>query len=120
MALNRLSPLGTPVGDSITNFPSADGVNALALAANVAKTVTIPTGANIVRIVATADIYIKSAVAAGAAATVPGDTTDGTASELIKTSGGAAEWRHLAGVGSLSVITAAVGGAIATFSFYTL
>jgi hypothetical protein len=116
MTLVRLSQLGTPVADSITNFPSADGVNALSLAANVAETVTIPTGANIVRIAATADIYIK----AGGTATVPGDTTDGTASELIKTSGGAAEWRHLQGVSSLSVITAAAGGGIATFTFYTL
>lgn len=116
MALNRISPLGFDLSDAALNFPSADGVNALSLAANVAETLTIPAGAVIVRLAATDNVFIKS----NAVATVPGDTTDGSASELLKLQGGSETWRQLSGVTSIGVITNAAGGAILTASFYGL
>lgn len=116
MALIRLSPLQFDLADAPYNFPSADGVNALSLAANVAETLTIPAGAHLVKINGTADFYLK----ANAVATVPGDTVDGTAAELVKYNGGTDTWRTLSGVTSLSLITPVVGGAVVTASFYVL
>jgi hypothetical protein len=55
-----------------------DYVNARALAANTEESTTVPTGASLVRIKCTADFYCVI----GATATVPGDTTDGSACEL--------------------------------------
>lgn len=60
---------------------ASDYINARSLAANTAERVTIPTGYNFVVFSATANYYVK--VGDGTVtATVPGDTTDGTASEL--------------------------------------
>ncbi len=53
-------------------------VNARSLAANTAETETVPTGANMVIFSGNVDYYVNSTTTA----TVPGDTTDGTASEL--------------------------------------
>ncbi len=53
-------------------------VNANALAANVAESQTVPTGARWVMFSSTCNFYANPTTTA----TVPGDTTDGTASEL--------------------------------------
>lgn len=53
-------------------------VDAKSLAANVAKTFNIPLGAKYVVFSSTSNFYVM----AGGAAAVPGDVTDGTASEL--------------------------------------
>lgn len=94
--------------------PSADSVLARLLAATTAEGITVPgsgaTAAKYVRIAATADIYVSFT---GTAA-VPGDTTDGTASELIPA--GKVEWYYIAGVTTISVISA--GTPIVTASFY--
>lgn len=55
-----------------------DYVNAKALAASTAESETVPALAGKVRFNCTADFYVKI----GGTATVPGDTTDGSASEL--------------------------------------
>lgn len=56
-------------------------VNALSLSANTAKTLTQKTGSPYVFFSATADFYVNF----NATATVPGDTTDGSASVLNPT-----------------------------------
>lgn len=114
MAVNRISPVPIQSKDCPINFPSADGINARVLAANVAEDITIPTGANMVRLAGTVDFYLR----AGAAAAVPAaDVTDGSASELIK-SNSEPEWRAINGVTQISVCAAAT--CIVTATFYTL
>lgn len=96
----------------IRNLPSY--VNAVVVAANTAEDITIPAGADIVLFSATADFYVK----ANAAATVPVDTTNGSAAELNPTG---YELFPLAGVAitQLSVISA-TANAIITAAFYKL
>lgn len=53
-------------------------VNALSLAASTAESTTVPTGAKWIIFSATCNFYANRTTTA----TVPGDTTDGTASEL--------------------------------------
>jgi hypothetical protein len=65
--------------------PQADFINALSLAAATAKATTIPTGAKFVLITPGAASYFR--ISAAAAATVPGDVADGSASELIPLNG---------------------------------
>lgn len=113
--VTRIAPLNFELTDQPVN--PAGYVNALALAANVAENMATPdTKAYLVRIAGTADIYIGWT----ATATVPGDTTDGSASELVKVNGGSETWRMVTGIASFSVITAAAGGAVVTASFYSL
>lgn len=57
----------------------SDTINARALAATTAESDTIPTGAKFVLITATDVLYYR----VGGTATVPGDTTDGSAAELL-------------------------------------
>ena len=87
-------------------LPFSDSINAMALAANSAETLAIPPNATFVIFSGTADFYVK----ANATATVPTDTTDGSASELNPT------MRDLRGVSSLSVFSAST--CIVTASFY--
>lgn len=86
------------------------------LAANTAESITVPavtgaTTARYVRLAGTVDFYYSTTTTA----TVPGDTTDGTACELIKANG-PAEWRYISGVTTISVISAAT--CIVTASFF--
>lgn len=73
-----------PQGNSPVPRPIPSSVMALSLAANVAESFTLPSttatsvGARYVLFSATASFYANCYVTA----TVPGDTTDGTASEL--------------------------------------
>ncbi len=55
----------------------SDTINSLSLAATVEKTSTVPSGAKLVVFEGSDNFFYKN----GAAATVPGDVTDGTASE---------------------------------------
>lgn len=118
---NRLTavPLNTP-GENPRNV--ATYISARALAAGAAESITIPqgsasaaapAGAAYVRVAGTADFYYSFF----GAATVPADTDDGSACELIKAQGDA-EWLAIpAGATTLSVISAAI--CIVTASFYS-
>lgn len=58
--------------------PRSTYVNAVGLGIAIAETVTVPDGAKFVRIKQTTDIFVNY----DAAAAVPGDVTDGSASVL--------------------------------------
>lgn len=74
-----LAPLPRAVADFFA-LPQSD-TNAVSLAASTAENITIPADATHVAFSATSDFYMKF----NATATVPGDTTDGTAAELNPT-----------------------------------
>lgn len=105
-------------GQNPRNVPAY--ISARALSANTAESITIPTNTPgdlqkvaYVRIAGTVDFYYSFS----GVATVPVDTDDGTACELIKAQGDA-EWLMIpSGATALSVIAAAT--AIVTASFYT-
>ena len=98
------------------NFPAADSVLARLLAAATAEAITVPgtgaTAAKYVCISATDDIFVSFTTTA----TVPGDTTDGTASVLLSKYKGE-HWFFCNGVNTISVISS--GTPIVTASFYT-
>lgn len=83
-------------------------VLARALAVSTAESITVPTDAKFVLFNSTENIFVNYTTTA----TVPGDVTDGTASELNP------ELRDITGVTTISVITPASGGAIVTAAFY--
>lgn len=93
-------------------LPAPDTVNAVSLSASVAESITIPSGAKYVIFSATADFYANYSTTA----TVPGDTTDGSASELNPTG------RRLTGEGMNPAVTAisviSADTCIITASFY--
>ena len=71
------------VPDANMDFPTwlavqSDTINARSLGAGVSESDTVPAGAGKVFFAATGNYYVK----VNGAATVPGDTTDGSASEL--------------------------------------
>jgi hypothetical protein len=87
-----------------------DWVDAKVLAANTAEAIAVPTGAKVAIFSCTTDFYARyNATAAGTAAAVPTDTSDGTACELNPTV------RLLHGVAEISVIAEAT--AILTVRF---
>lgn len=89
-----------------------DYVNSLSLVANTAERVPIPSGRTFVVFSCTSNYYVKVGDS-GVTAAVPGDVTDGTASELNPLSyilHGDSSWTHI------SIVTPA--NAIATLSFY--
>jgi len=88
-------------------LPFSDSVNARALAANTAESMTVPAGANYVAFSATGDFYVN----VGTTATVPGDVTDGAGSELNPTI------RALNGAGTISIIAPAT--CVVTAAFYS-
>lgn len=112
--IRSLALLPLPV-NHIRNFPGPDAVLARLLAATTAESITVPgsgaTAARYVCISATADIYVSFSTTA----TVPGDTTDGTASVLLSVYKGE-HWFNCSGVTTISVISA--GTPIVTASFY--
>lgn len=77
--------------------PAASYVDARALAANVAEVWTAPASTRYVIFASTCNFYAKP----NAAATVPGDTTDGTASTLNPTA-----WYFNVPVTTIGVIAA--------------
>lgn len=82
-------------------------VNARSLAANVNEDTTVPTGAKKVIFSATCNFYAKS----GGSATVPGDVTNGSASELNP-----AAWSLDAGITTIGLISPAA--CVVTISYY--
>lgn len=90
----------------------SDWINALALSAGgAAETQQAPAGARYVLFSANGDFYCRIA-AASTAATVPGDTTDGSASELNPA------MRYVAETDYISLISPAAGATIVTMMFY--
>lgn len=90
-------------------LPVSDCVMARSLAANVAESIAIPAGVKYVMLSANVDIFVS--IGAAPTAAVPGDTTDGSASELNPT------MRRLQSTDlNISVISASAG--IVTASFY--
>lgn len=83
-------------------------IEAQVLAAGVAESVTVPTGARIVLFSANSDFYCNPN---GTAAVPSGDTTDGSASELNPAA------YELRGLASFSLIAAAA--TIVTMAFYS-
>jgi hypothetical protein len=108
----KVLSLHEPTIDAPRNVPLCNNaaVLAAATAENIAVPASDPTAANFVRIAATDHIYVKF----DGTATVPGDTTDGTASELIPL--GTVAWYYVRGVANISVISA--GTPVVTASFY--
>lgn len=97
-----------PQGRNETPRPFPVSVMARALAASTAETITPPAGSRFVIFSSNVDFYVNPYTTA----TVPGDTTDGTASEL-NPSGYQFDPNILP---DLSVISAAAG--IITAAFY--
>ena len=87
-------------------IPAPDYVCARVLAAGVAESVTVPTGARYAVFSSTGDFYARFT----GTATVPVDTDDGTASELNP------GIRDVSGLTTLSVISA--GTPTVTVAFY--
>ena len=111
MTLRSLEVLPFNPGSSPTRVPSTDGVMARSLAAATAESIAVPSGARYVRLVATQDIF---AAYGSAVAAIPGDVTDGTASELLPY--GRDHWRFLGSdVTSISVIGSSTPIVTATF-----
>ena len=98
--------------DGFFALPFTDTINALSLGAGVAETMTVPSGAHFVAMSATADFYAKwtAAGTTATAATVPGDTTDGTGAALNPT------LRRVSPGDSISVISAVA--CVVTFEFF--
>ena len=94
--------------DSTRQFaiPRPTYVLARSLAANTAESMTVPTDAKYVLFASTGNFHVSYTTTA----TVPGDTTDGTACELNP------ELRNIAGVTTISVISSAA--CIVTAAFY--
>lgn len=93
-------------GRPILIVPFSNYVLSKSLAAGVAESFTVPAGAEYVIFSATGDFYAK----ANGTATVPGDVTDGTASELNPTA------RSCSPAGTISVISSAA--VVVTAAFY--
>src|SRR5258705_4875418 len=114
--IGRLEILPFIVNMTPRRPPAVDCVLARLLAATTAESFTVPgSGANrarYVRLAATDNIYVNWTTTAA----VPGDVTDGTASELIK-SNSDCEWFYIpAACTAISIISA--GTPIVTASFY--
>ena len=87
----------------------ADYTDAKALAANTAEAFTVPAGATVVRFSSATGFYANFTTTA----TVPGDTTDGSASAYIPA--GEVE-RYINGVAAISVIWSA--NTVVTASYF--
>lgn len=109
MALQEFKPLiEYKMREAQLRNPPTGGVNALVLAAGVAESVTIPSGAGFVYFSGNADFYV---LCDGTAEVPSADVTDGSASELNPTG------YDLADVTSISIISSY--SCIVTCSFYS-
>lgn len=91
--------------------PPSDTIDALALAASTSERVAVPTGATWVIMSADGNFFAKYGTDNTVVATVPGDTTNGTAAELNP------EARQISdGITHIAVI--ATAATIVTFSWY--
>ena len=88
----------------------SDTVNASVLAANVAKTVTVPSGAQAVSFSANGDFYVNFN---GGTAAVPSvDITNGNGAELNPST------RYIAGLSSFSIVAPAA--TVVVLSYYSV
>lgn len=85
---------------------TSDTINSVSLAGGVAESMSVPSGANFVIFSSTTDFYANYTTTA----TVPGDITNGTASELNPTA------RYLKDVTTISIIAPQAG--VVTMAFY--
>lgn len=115
MAINTFDVAEDFTGTNTLVAAAPEYTNAVALVADVAESITIPAGADIVIFSSNIDFYGR----ANATATVPTDTTDGTASQMNPTA-----WKLTkrsdgeTPITSISVISSGAG--IVTASFYKL
>lgn len=107
MALGPLTQLPDNNGQNLFALPAPGYVLSKLLAASTAEAFTVPAGARFVVFSATGDFYANYTTTA----TVPGDVTDGSASELNPSV------RNIKGVSSISIISAATP--VVTASFYS-
>ena len=94
-------------GNNSFAAPFSDTINALSLGVATAESATVPAGAKFCIFSYTTDIYVNSSTTA----TVPGDVTNGSASELNPTI------RNVEGVTTLSIISPAAS--VVTLSYYS-
>ena len=107
--MKNANQLNTDANSALFYNPSTY-VNHYVLAANVAETITVPSGANMVSFSPEIPFYANFA---GATAAVPaGDVTDGTGSSYSPST------RYVAGIATISIISSQAG--IVTVEFYTL
>lgn len=112
IAVGNLAVIPQDEPDSNPCNPAAY-ISARVLAANTAKSITVPANASVVRLAGNADFYV--AYGTGNTAIVPVDADDGSSNELIKQQGDAV-WRSVQNLAAISVISAA--SCIVTASFY--
>lgn len=98
-------------GDGVFHTPTY--VNARALAASTAESVTVPSGAKVV-VIHTSVPNTTYVQFDGTTATVPGDTTDGSAAHIIGPEGHNFSCQN---VRTISVISS--GTPVVTFAFYS-
>lgn len=98
MALKQMNIALGSDGESTLSAPTSNDINGVLLAANVAESITIPSGSKFAMFNATADFYANYSTTAA----VISDTTDGTGSELNPTV------RTLASGDTISVISGEV------------
>jgi len=79
--MNKLIVPSCAEGSNTLSVPAPETINGVVLAANIAESVTVPSGARYALFNATADFYAKYS----GTATVITDTTDGSGSELNPT-----------------------------------
>jgi len=103
MALTELLP--NAAGDFFA-LPQSDWIDSRSLGIATAEVQTVPEGARFVLFASTTDFYAKM----NAAAAVPADVVNGTASELNPT------MRKVIGVATIGLISPAAS--IVTMSFY--
>ena len=107
MANGTLRNLEIVRGSDLPMIRPSDYVLSRSLASDTAESFTVPSGARFVMFAATGDFYVNYTTTA----TVPGDVTDGTASELNPA------MRFINGVAAISVIAPA--NTVVTASFWT-
>lgn len=107
MAVNPLVITLDKNANTLFALPRPGYVNSVSLSASTAESITVPNGARFAVFSATGDFYVNYSTTA----TVPGDVSDGTASELNPSV------RDVYGLSSFSVISA--GTPIITVAFYS-
>lgn len=109
MATRPATLIPFPQGQSPVPRPIPSAINALSIAASTAESMTVPAGAKFVIFSSNVDFYVNCYTTA----TVPGDTTDSTGSELNP----AGYMLPSVDVPTISIISATAG--IVTGAFYS-
>ena len=104
--MRKLRTIKGHAGEDVFALIAPDYVDSVSLAAGVAKSFTVPANGHFAIFSATNDFYANYTTTA----TVPGDVSNGTASELNPT------LRYIKGVTTISVIAPA--SAVVTITYY--